>query len=448
MTNRPASLLSPLPYFVAFVAAPLAILAGRLADKEALGHSFGLLGLAPWLALSGLAVLTALFAGAKARARTERPLWPVPALGLGLAVAAWLLSRVLAQVLLQADDYAPLLDELRLPALAAFAALWAWSFGAPKRQSLARAGAGLGALVVLDFLLTAIMARGLVPGGGFLFGDAPGTADALGLLLCAALCATVDDAPVRGVPRLERWLILAGLLASSSRAGLAVGALICLFLERGPMRSRAAMAAACILAIWISLILPLQRTLGGEELGLDWYYSATMEAIDQDPRALAVGLPLDSPLALAMPEFQGLLWDAEADGLPVSVFQIPSSTLRLLAGWGLGGPLLVLGAALFCALRGRKRFGLGLLLIVALGGSLAPVLHMPATAAVLALALISAARRPEAAAAEPAQADAQETGQPGAGSAAAPEQNQEQGQTPGEAQATETQKAAPTQASA
>ncbi|GAB6124400.1 hypothetical protein [Humidesulfovibrio idahonensis] len=440
MTGRPASRLSPLPYFVAFVAAPLAILAGRLADKEALARSFGLSGLAPWLALSGLAVLTSLYAGVTTRAKSGRALWPVPALGLVLAVAAWLLARGLALVLLQAEDYAPLLDEVRLPALVLFAALWAWSFGAPRRESLARAGAALGALVVLDFLLTAIMARGLVPGGGVLFGDAPATADALGFLLCTALCATVDDLPEAGVPRLARWLILAGLLASGSRVGLAAGALLCLFFERGRLGNRAAMAAACILAIWISLILPLQHGLGGEELGLDWYYSATMEALDQDPRALAVGLPLDVPLALAMPEFQGLVWDAEADGLPVSVFQIPSSTLRLLAGWGVGGPLLVFGAALFCALRGRRRFGFGLALTTVLCATLAPVLHIPATAAALALALLSAARKPDAAQPKAAaQTDpAQAAGATGAGGATT--------QEPAQAQATEAQEARPTQA--
>jgi len=363
-----------------------------------------------------------------------------------LAAAAWLLARGLALVLLQAEDYAPLLDEMRLPALVLFAALWAWSFGAPRRESLARAGAALGALVVLDFLLTAIMARGLVPGGGVLFGDAPSTADALGFLLCTALCATVDDLPTPGVPRLARWLILAGLLASGSRVGLAAGALLCLFFERGRLGNRAAMAAACILAIWVSLILPLQHTLGGEELGLDWYYSATMEALDQDPRALAVGLPLDVPLALAMPEFQGLVWDAEADGLPVSVFQIPSSTLRLLAGWGVGGPLLVFGAALFCALRGRRRFGFGLLLTAALCATLAPVLHIPATAAALALAMLSAARRPDAA----QQSTQPEMERPKAAQTGnAPEQVQETApQDPAQTQATEAQEARPAQAQA
>jgi hypothetical protein len=402
-TDKPASLLAPLPYFAAFIAAPLAILAGRLSDKPALAHAFGLLGLSPWLALSGLAVVASLCASGAARAKNDRPVWPLFATGAGLAALAWLLSRVLLLALPQAEDYAALLDELKLPALALFSGLWAWSFGRPERGSLARAGAGLGALMVLDFLLTAITARGLVPGGGLLFGDAPGTADALGFLLCTALCATLDDMPEPGVPRLARWLILAGLLASGSRAALAAGAMLCLVFERGALRGRLLMALACVLAIWVSTVLPLQRAFPSDELGLDWYYAATMEAVTQDPRALAVGLPLDSPLALALPEMQGLLGDADAEGMPVSVFQIPSSALRLLAGWGVGGPLLVFGAALFCALRGRRRFGFGLLAVLALCGSLAPVLHVPATAAAAALALFSAARRPEADGATPAQ---------------------------------------------
>jgi hypothetical protein len=413
MTNRPASFFAPLPYFVAFVTAPLAILAGKLTDKNALFHGYGPEGLTPWLALSALAVLASLWTSGIARSKKDRPLWPVFATTLGLTILAWILVRVLVLTLPQAQDYAPLLDEFRLPALVVFAALWIGSFGVPERGSLARAGAALGALMVLDFLLTAIMARSLVPGGGYLFGGAPGIADALAFLLCIALCATLDDAPVPGVPRLARWLILAGLLASASRAGLASGALLCLFFERGPLRGRLTLALTMALAIWVSLILPLQHTAAGEELGLDWYYSATVEAMTQEPRALLTGLQLDSPVALAMPEFQGLVWDSESEGLPVSVYQFPSSLLRLFAGWGIAGPLLVLGAALFCALRGRRRFGFGLLAVLALCASLAPVLHIPATAAALALALLSSARRPEATAnsgqTEPQKAPAETT---------------------------------------
>ncbi|OIO01054.1 MAG: hypothetical protein AUJ49_08520 [Desulfovibrionaceae bacterium CG1_02_65_16] len=419
MNTRPVSFFAPLPYFVAFVAAPLAILAGRLSAKPGLGHSYGPGGMAPWVVLSAFAVLASLAGVGAARAQNNRRLWPVPVLTVMLAALAWVLVKTLALALAQAPDYAPLLDELRLPALVGFAALWAWSFGPPQRESLARAGAGLGALVVLDFLLTAIMARGVVAGGGLLFGDAPGTTDALGFLLALALCATLDDAPVPGVPRLARWLILAGLLASGSRAGLAAGALLCLLFERGPVLRRAGMALACVLAIWVGLMLPLQRSgMAGDELGLEWYYAATVEAVSQQPEAIATGLPLDSPLALAMPEFQGMVWDADNEGLPVSVFQIPASLLRLFAGWGAGGPLLVLGAGLICALRGRRRFGYGLLTVLALCGCLAPVLHTPATAAALALAFVSAARRAPATAvnaeqqpvAAPPEPENQETG--------------------------------------
>ncbi len=405
MTERHASLLAPLPYFAAFVAAPLALLADRLSGGAGHFQGFGPHGLALWLCLSGLAVLVSLGRLSQQRARLDKSMWPAAGLGLILCVVGWVLARQLALRLGPAVELAPLLDELRLPVLALFAGLWAWSFGAPKRSSLAHAGAILGALAVLDFLLTAIMARSLVLGGGYLFGDAPGTADTLAFLLCLALCATFDDLPEPGVPRLARWLTLAGLLSTFSQAGIVAGALACLLLDRGPVRERLSLALACSLAVWMTLYLPLPHLAGGDSLGLAWHYGATMEALGEHPNGFLVGLPLDAPMALAMPDFQGLIWDGESEGLPVSVFEIPSSGLRLLAAWGLGAPLAALGAALLCAVRGRMRFGFGLFIVLIVGGALSPALHTPATAASLALALASASR-PRPHAAEPDRAAA------------------------------------------
>ncbi|MBI5520838.1 MAG: hypothetical protein HY916_12380 [Desulfovibrio sp.] len=393
MTGRLTRLMAPLPLFAAFVAAPLAVLAGKLAGRPEAFQPFGMRGLAPWLALSGLALAASLWLAGRSRAGAQKPAWPLAAAGLGMAAAAWLLARWLGPILEDAPQLAPLLADLRLPALALFAGLWAWSFGAPERRSLAHAGAALGALVVLDFLLTAIMARSVVLGGGYLFGESAGTADLLAFLLCLGLAATLDDEPRPGHPRLARWLILAGLLAGFSRPGLAAAAVMLLLLEQGPFRQRLTLALSCLLVAWMSLTLPLPQLSGGDELGLPWHYAATMEALRQEPSALLTGLPLDQPMALAMPEFQGLLWDEESQGLPVYSFDMPSSGLRLLAGWGIGGPLAVLAAAGFCAWRGRGRFGLGLLAPLVVGAALTPALHIPATAGALALALASAAHR-------------------------------------------------------
>ncbi len=57
MTFRPATLFSALPYFVAFVAAPCAVLAGKLTGQAGIFMQLGPRGLAPWLGLSGLALL-------------------------------------------------------------------------------------------------------------------------------------------------------------------------------------------------------------------------------------------------------------------------------------------------------------------------------------------------------------------------------------------------------
>ncbi len=408
MTGRKSPLLAALPLYAAFFAAPLAVLAAKLAGHpEALGQC-GPRGRGRWLALAGLAALAGLFAPDSGLAdqgwtpaAPRRRLWPRLAAGLGLAALAFVLLRLFGPALAPADGLAPLLEELKLPALLVFAGLWAWNFGPPAPASLARLGAVLGAMTLLDFLLTAIMARRLVLGGGFLFGEAGGMADILAFLLCLAYCATLEPQPDNGGEagasggQVARWLILAGLLATFSRAGLAAAGLVCLCYDSAPWRERLGLAAACALGVWMSLTLPLPRIPGpGEDLGLAWYWTATGEALRQDPRALLLGLPLDTPMALAMPDVQGQEWPLETDGLPVSVFEVPVSVLRLAAAWGLLAPLALLAGAGWCAWRGRSRFGQGLLTVLVVCAGLTPVLHVPAATVAAALALFAAARPP------------------------------------------------------
>lgn len=416
MSARKSPLMAMLPLFAAFLLAPLALLAGKLTGRPEVFQPYGPQGMTLWTGLAGLALLASLVDAGLKRVRLAdtqqksggKPrLLPVLLLGLALCAGLALLVRHFAPLLGQAQNLAPLLEELRLPALALFAGLWVWQFGPVGRTTLARLGAGLGALMTLDFLLTAIMARGIVLGGGFLLG-APhtqgGGQDALAFLLCVALCATLDhsapaptaypqaasaDAP----SSLCRWLIVAGLLASFSRPGLLAGGGLILLLDRHPLRDRLALAISFAMVIWMSLALPLPHmTTGRDELSLAWHLSATMEALGQTPNAPFLGLPLNEPLALAITEeLPGLEWDPESMGLAVHIFELPSSALRLLAAWGAGGPIAVLAGVLLCALRGRSRLGFGLVVTTLVCGALTPALHIPATATALCLALLAAA---------------------------------------------------------
>ena len=416
MSARKSPLMAMLPLFAAFFLAPLALLAGKLTGRPEVFQPYGPQGMTLWTGLAGLALLASLVDAGLKRVRLAdtqqksggKPrLLPVLLLGLALCAGLALLVRHFAPLLGQAQNLAPLLEELRLPALALFAGLWVWQFGPVGRTTLARLGAGLGALMTLDFLLTAIMARGIVLGGGFLLG-APHTQggghDALAFLLCVALCATLDhstpaptaypqaasaDAP----SSLCRWLIVAGLLASFSRPGLLAGGGLILLLDRHPLRDRLALAISFAMVIWMSLALPLPHmTTGRDELSLAWHLSATMEALGQTPNAPFLGLPLNEPLALAITEeLPGLEWDPESMGLAVHIFELPSSALRRLAAWGAGGPIAVLAGVLLCALRGRSRLGFGLVVTTLVCGALTPALHIPATATALCLALLAAA---------------------------------------------------------
>ena len=384
---------------------------GRLAGRPEISQHFGPQGLGLWLALAGVALAVCLGRDLLARKRQAKPAWTSAILAGAMAGCVALGLRLYGPALHLSQPLAPLLDELRLPALVLFAVAWTWSFGPARRQDLARLGGLLGALLVLDFLLTAIMARQVVMGGGYLLGGGQPASDTLAVLLCLALAATLDgpetqpaataDAPAARRPSLARWLILAGLFATFSRPGLAVAALLVVFLERGPMQERLTLFCACALGIWMSLTLPLAGGGGGEELSLSWHLTAVLEAFKQEPRAWLTGLPLGEPMALAMPDLGGLDWDPDVGGLPVSVFNIPSSLLRLLAGWGAAAPALVLAGLLAIAVHGRKRFGFGLLLATLALAALTPALHTPATAGALALACALAWRRsPETAQAQ------------------------------------------------
>ncbi len=434
MSARKSPLMAMLPLLAAFLVAPLALLAGKLTGRPEVFQPYGPQGMTLWTGLAGLALLASLVDAALNRVRVDRAginqvhqadtrlksggksrLLPVFLLGLALCAGLALLVRHFAPLLGQAQNLAPLLEELRLPALALFAGLWVWQFGPVGRTTLARLGAGLGALMTLDFLLTAIMARGIVLGGGFLLG-APhtqgGGQDALAFLLCVALCATLESptldhsataptaypqtASADTPSSLCRWLIVAGLLASFSRPGLLAGGGLILLLDRHPLRDRLALAISFAMVIWMSLALPLPHmTTGRDELSLAWHLSATMEALGQTPNAPFLGLPLNEPLALAITEeLPGLEWDPESMGLAVHIFELPSSALRLLAAWGAGGPIAVLAGVLLCALRGRSRLGFGLVVTTLVCGALTPVLHIPATATALCLALLAAANAP------------------------------------------------------
>lgn len=403
MTTAGNQFLARLPLVAVYVLMPLAVLAGRLAGRPEVSRHFGPQGLTLWLALAGLALAVCLGRDILARKRQAKSAWAGLILAVAVAASVYVLLRLFGPGLSQAQHLAPLLDELRLPALVLFAAAWAWSFGTPRSEDLARLGGILGGLLVLDFLLTAIMARQVVLGGGFLLGGGQAASDTLAFLLCIAFSATLDQPEPRSEPgspgahrfSLPRWLILAGLFATFSRSGLVAAGVLILFLERGPMQERLTLFCACALGIWMSLALPLARTSGGgDELGLSWHLTALMEALRAEPRAWLLGLPLGEPVALAMPDLGGLDWGPEAAGLPVSVFDIPSSWLRLLAGWGAGGPILVLAGILACALHGRKSFGFGLMIATLVAAALTPALHTPATAGALALACACAWQTP------------------------------------------------------
>ncbi|WP_147819952.1 hypothetical protein [Salidesulfovibrio onnuriiensis] len=320
------------PMLTAFLIAPLAFTAARVAagplpDSVAQSAATGL-----WLLLCGLAVIACLFKKSLDRPERESLARPMAASALfGVSVAC--LFVFMAPALQAYSGFAPYLRETSPAIFFLFALAWTATFGVPGRADIQRPAAWLGALVVLDALQALLR---MTP-QRFL-----GDPDMLATLLLIGLCADLKPAhheTDRNGLALRVWIML-GLLATLSRTGLFTAAWIHAFFGRGSAWKRLPYASLCAAAVGASFLLDAHFGLGGDRYMEYWVWLECFQLL-AGPGRLYTGFALSHPLPVLPPlELMGL-WQTLFSTSPLNglfIEQIPSFWVRAVMAWGIIPP--------------------------------------------------------------------------------------------------------------
>lgn len=366
--------LSAVPLGVAYVAIPVGTAMIRLLD----GHGVFIENL-PWLLLAALGILVTLY----------RP-FPGAVRRTGFTSKALLfLTLVAALVLYTADIQGalegvyPYLKEFAPVCYVLFALLWAATCGPVDRYDFQRFGALLSVICIVDFGIETVL-YGTIPTVRWI-----GNADILAGLLLLSLCAGLKPGLNEG-GRVEpdqgnkwwRMLVMIGLLTCFSRTGYFAGAWVVLCFGRGSLWMRGLYALACAFLLVVTFLLP--PTASDSIRYIDyWLWVEALRLFAETPSLLWTGYPLDTPLPVIFPPGMTSIWEA-ATGLPTvlgaSLPQVPSFWLRLLYGWGVTVPAVVLVFVFTLLFKNLTRMGAGLTAALFAQGMTTPLLFDPAMA--------------------------------------------------------------------
>lgn len=381
--------LAAVPLAVAYGALPLGYGMARLA-----GDAGAVLPTLPWLLLAGLGTLVTMYRPAPGRPASFTSLLFKGAL-FTLLVAGLIIFQ--PELVAAFRLYFPYMKELSPVVFLLFCGLWAVCCGLPDRADFQRFGALLGVLCIIDVVVEVVFYQA-VPTIRWI-----GNADVLaGLLLVSQTASLKPGGNEGGVHEPDqghhvwRVLVLLGLLACVSRTGLFASAWLALCFGRGPFRFRAIYAAVCLALLVGSFFLPATASDAVRYTDY-WLWVEALRLYTDTPSLLFTGFAIGSPLPVEFPSGMGAIWQA-ATGTS-SVFgahlsQIPSFWLRLVMGWGLGVPLLLLTIVFILLLRRLTRMGAGLVAALFAQGMTTPLLFDPAMAVVIGLAFILAFSAP------------------------------------------------------
>lgn len=380
--------LASVPLAVAYLAIPLGM--GVLGFLDVSTQASPWL---PWLVLAGFGCVIAML--------FRRSGVPVKKRFLFETFMFLILCAILVlhgqDIVWQIEPALPYVHEAVPLVMLLFCFLWTRTFGLSDRAAFQRYGAALGLLCVVDLAVEGAMFQA-VPTVRWI-----GNADVLAGLLLVSLCASLrpgtndggEFEPDQG-HRVWRALTMLGLLACLSRTGLFGAAWVFLCFGRGGKGVRIAYCLLCMGLIVGTFFLPVTASSSVRYIDY-WLWVEGVRIFAENPALLLTGFPVSLSLPVEIPVGMSSIWEA-ATGLPsllgVYLSQVPSFWLRLVMGWGLGMPLLLLVALFFMLFRRLTRMGAGLTAALFAQGMTTPLLFEPSLAVAIGLGFFVALSRP------------------------------------------------------
>lgn len=381
--------LTSVPLAVAYVAIPLG-----LAAQEFTGSFSTMPPFLPWLILAGIGCMWAMLFRRSGVPVKKRFMFEI-CMFLTLVAILTLYNQ---DVFNQLESISPYIHEGAPLIMLLFCFLWVRTFGQPDRGDFQRYGAILGTFCLID-LIVEISIFGAIPTIRFL-----GNTDILTGLLLVSLCAGLKPGdndgghfePDQG-HGLWRLLTIIGIAACLSRTGLFGAAWVFLCFGRGGKAVRIACSLFFLGLIGLTFFLPTTTTDSIRFVNY-WLWVEAVRVFMENPHLLLTGFPIPYALPIDIPAGLGLVWET-ATGLPsllgVYLMQIPSFWLRLVMGWGLGMPIILLIVLFVLLFRRLTRMGAGMTAALFAQGMTTPLLFNPAMCAVIGLGYCLALSRPK-----------------------------------------------------
>ena len=385
--HRPPDLpiLSGVPVFAAYVGTPIVqTISGYFHHQPSPTGQTVL-----WLGLAIFAFMSCALRGLRGRFALGRSLLRTSP----LLIAAVLIGRHGMPLL--TPGLALRVLELRPLAYLLFAALWASTFGLPRRTHFQWFGALLGFFAVVNFavggplsgLAHADLRTLQIPG------DMEFTATLLLISLAACLLPASRDGggrfPASGNTSWKLWIAL-GLVATFSRSGLFTATWLTLLFAPFSWKKRLAAAAFFALALTATFHIARPPMAVLEEMRRGLLGLAALHIFTTRPEALLTGFPLGAPLPAPPVVLQALGSRVQAYGL-LPQFIAPF-WLRHVLSWGVGPLMAFLGTVGALSFRRRTRFAGGVVATMLIQGLVCPLLNDGLLAVPIFLALILSLR--------------------------------------------------------
>jgi len=226
--------------------------------------------------------------------------------------------------------------------------LWIYTFGPPAKTAFINAGAGLGVILICQFVVDSLMAGRVVRINGS--GDI--NYDAVLLLIAYALSLEEEKQP-----QIKIMLIMVGFVATFSRTGMAVAMINVLLFGRHKWIYKVTFLGVALLAIIISFQI---RDIPFRIFSADrfWMWKSAFELFQSQPWRALSGFPIGDPLPVYTPQALAWLWETQRQGwgLPgIYPYNFHAFWLRIAISWGVPVALVILSLFVVLFIRTRSR---------------------------------------------------------------------------------------------